>query len=228
VAKIMWSENILDFYESLNIMGKIPRGVEVMNPYQDKYTFSLCEKFYRKYYNDNNQRFLILGINPGRFGSGTTGIAFTDPIKLEKECGIENTFQKRTELSADFIYKVIHSYGGLESFYNNFFFSSISPLGFTKDGININYYDDPKLQKAILPFILQSMNTVTSWNVSRRKCFCLGEGKNFKFLHDLNKKHQWFDEVVPLSHPRFIMQYKRKLIHTYIDDYMSKLNSIES
>jgi hypothetical protein len=221
-----WSEEILGFYRSLNITEKIPRGVEVMNPYQDDYTFSLCEKFYQKYYNDNNQRFLILGINPGRFGSGTTGIAFTDPVKLEKECSIENTFQKRTELSADFIYKVIHAYGGLETFYNNFFFSSISPLGFTKDGININYYDDPKLQKAILPFILQSMNTVTTWNVSRKKCFCLGEGKNFKFLNDLNKKHQWFEQVVPLSHPRFIMQYKRKSLDIYMDDYILKLNSI--
>jgi hypothetical protein len=218
-----WSDQILHFYKSLKIKEEIPRGVEIMNPYQDAYTFELCKKFYEKYYSDDNERCLILGINPGRFGSGTTGIAFTDPVKLEKECGIENTFQKRTELSADFIYTVIHAFGGLEAFYKHFFFSSISPLGFTKAGININYYDDPKLQKAVLPFVIKSMTTLTSWNVSKKKCFCLGEGKNFKFLVDLNNKHQWFEEIVPLSHPRFIMQYKRKLVSSYVEDYLRKL-----
>lgn len=39
----------------------------------------------------------ILGINPGRFGAGTTGIAFIDPIRLENECGINNSFPKKVE-----------------------------------------------------------------------------------------------------------------------------------
>ncbi len=39
-------------------------------------------------------RYLILGINPGRFGGGITGIPFTDPIRLQNICGIENDFQK--------------------------------------------------------------------------------------------------------------------------------------
>jgi len=72
----------------------------------------------------------LLGINPGRFGSGTTGVSFTDPIKLEKYCGIRNDLVKKAELSADFIYAMIIAYGGLESFYNRFFISSVSPLGF--------------------------------------------------------------------------------------------------
>lgn len=29
--------------------------------------------FYEKFYSDRNERILILGINPGRFGGGTTG-----------------------------------------------------------------------------------------------------------------------------------------------------------
>ena len=50
------------------------------------------------------QRHLLLGINPGRFGGGVTGIPFTDPIRLQNVCGIENNFEKKQELSSVFIY----------------------------------------------------------------------------------------------------------------------------
>ena len=43
---------------------------------------------------------LILAINPGRLGAGVTNIAFTDPVHLERDCGIANDFPKREELSA--------------------------------------------------------------------------------------------------------------------------------
>lgn len=166
----------------------------------------------------------MLGINPGRFGSGTTGISFTDPIKLEKECGIPNTLIKKPELSADFIYKMINHYGGPEKFYHHYFISAISPLGFTKEGKNINYYDEPQLQKAITPFVIQSIDQLISMKMNRDKCFCIGEGKNFAFLQKLNQQHKWFKEIIPLSHPRFIMQYKRKTLEHYITNYLMKLN----
>src|SRR5205085_132332 len=100
---------------------------------------------------------------------------------------------------------------------------AISPLGFTREGKNINYYDIPALQKAVMPFIIKSIGQLLTIGVSREKCFCIGEGKNFIFLKDLNNKQGWFKEVIPLAHPRFIMQYRRKKLSEFIDRYVSLL-----
>src|SRR5882762_5290194 len=178
----MVSGNILNFLKELKITAKLPKGVEVLYPYDNPQTFELCKQFYHKYYNDNKQRTLLLGINPGRFGSGTTGVSFTDPIKLEKYCGIRNDLVKKAELSADFIYAMIIAYGGLESFYDRFFISSVSPLGFIQNGKNINYYDIPQLAKVITPFIIESMDKLIDIGMSPEKAFCIGGDKNLKAL----------------------------------------------
>ncbi len=161
---------------------------------------------------------MILGINPGRFGGGLTGVPFTDPIKLEEFCGIKNTLQKKPELSAEFIWKVIFEMGGPEQFFSRFYINSVFPLGFTKDGKNLNYYDIPALQKIAEPYSVQSIKTQLEFGINRELAFCLGEGQNFKVLNKLNLAHGFFKEVIPLSHPRFIMQYRRK----FVDDYMLK------
>ena len=223
-----YSKKILAFLKGLAIKEKLPAGVQVMNPYQNKEAFHLCEHFYGKYYNDTSPRTIILGINPGRFGAGLTGIPFTDPVKLEHECGIENAFLKKRELSADFIYQMIGAFGGKEKFYSQFYFGSVSPLGFVKAGKNLNYYDDIKLQKAVLPFILKTLREQIEFGLNTQVAYCLGEGKNFKFLLSLNKEYQFFDQIIPLAHPRFIMQYKRKTLATYIKDYLTKLNDPNS
>lgn len=194
-----------------------------MNPYQDDYTIDLCKKFFAKYYSDERSRTLLVGINPGRFGSGMTGVSFTDPIKLETICGIANTFPKKPELSADFIYTMIKAYGGPEQFYKKYFISAVSPLGFTKDGKNINYYDDAKLQAAITPFVIKSIKQLLAMGINNEVCYCIGEGKNLEYLNKLNSEHKWFNEIIPLAHPRFIMQYKRKYVGEYVKDYLKKL-----
>ncbi len=215
------ADRILNFLSGLQLKARLPKGVQVLNPYTEPATFALCKTFYQKYYDDYDERTLLVGINPGRFGSGTTGISFTDPIKLQNNCGIVNDLPKKPELSADFIYKVIGAYGGPEKFYHNYFVSAVSPLGFTMNGININYYDIPALQSAVKPFIISSINQMLALNLNREKCFCVGEGKNLKFLTVLNKEHKWFKEIIPLSHPRFIMQYRRRKLDEYIDSYLS-------
>jgi hypothetical protein len=221
----MLSDRILELYQQLEIIARLPARVKVMNPYKDPYTFDLCEKFYRKFYNDENPRILLLGINPGRFGSGTTGISFTDPIKLEMICGIKNHFAKKPELSADFIYAMIDSLGGPAAFYDRFFISAVSPLGFTRDGKNINYYDDQRLQKAIRPFVVSSINKIMAMGMKRDRCFCIGGGENFRFLNKLNHEVGWWNEIIPLPHPRFIMQYRRKKVKEYIAEYLNQLTS---
>ncbi|HEY0741181.1 MAG TPA: uracil-DNA glycosylase family protein [Chryseosolibacter sp.] len=218
-----FADKVLIFYKSLAIPGKLPKGVEVLNPYQDEQAFSLCEQFYRKYYGDTKSRTVILGINPGRFGGGITGIPFTDPIKLETICGIKNDLPKKAELSADYIYKMIEAFGGPGKFYGRYFFNSVSPLGFTQEGKNLNYYDTPALVKSLDKFILKSINQLLDMGVERDMAFCLGEGSNFKYLTNLNSKERFFKEITPLAHPRFIMQYKRKLVDAYVDDYVMKL-----
>jgi hypothetical protein len=218
-----FAQKILTFYKQLAITAKLPKGVNVLNPYQDKKAFALCQQFYTKYYDDENKRRIILGINPGRFGGGITGIPFTDPIKLESICGIKNDMQKKAELSADYIYKMIEAFGGPEQFYSKYFFNSVSPLGFTQDGKNLNYYDTPELMKSLEKFILKSINELIGMGVETEVAFCLGEGTNYKYLLNLNSKNKFFKEIIPLAHPRFIMQYKRKSVDDYIKDYVMKL-----
>ena len=217
------AEKILLFLKALKTPA-VPSGIAVMNPYQEDNTFKICERFYRKFYSDCEERTLILGINPGRFGGGITGIPFTDPIKLETFCGIDNDLQKKAELSADFIYLMINALGGPEKFYRKFYISAISPLGFTKEGKNLNYYDVKELQNQLTDFIVSSLRQQLEF-CKNETAYCLGEGQNYKFLLTLNKKYNFFNQVVPLAHPRFVMQYKRKKVDEYIRDYADKLNA---
>lgn len=193
-----------------------------MNPFRDATTFNLCKQFYAKYYNDSDPRYLILGINPGRFGGGLTGIPFTDPIRLQQVCGIENDFQKKQELSSVFVYEMIKSFGGPQTFYDRFYISSISPLGFTKDGKNLNYYDDRQLESNIKSFAIDCLHRQLQFEILTDIVYCFGEGKNAAFLTRLNNEMHFFDKIVPLPHPRFIMQYRLKKKDEYINKYLSE------
>ncbi|HXL57936.1 MAG TPA: uracil-DNA glycosylase family protein [Chitinophagaceae bacterium] len=186
---------------------------------------NVVETFFYKFYDDNQPRHLILGINPGRFGAGTTGINFTAPKQLKEFCGIDHSFKLHTELSAEFIYDSIAAYGGVKKFYKDYFITSVSPLGFIRNGVNLNYYDDKKLQKIITPFITSSIQKQISFGFKTDHCFCVGGDKNLKFLSSLNKENKFFNEITPLPHPRFIMQYRRKQKENYIHQYLSTLQS---
>jgi hypothetical protein len=166
---------------------------------------------------------VLIGINPGRFGGGVTGVPFTDPIRLEKICGIKNDYQKKQELSSVFIYDMIEAFGGAQKFYGQFYFSAVSPLGFVKHGKNLNYYDDKILLKQIEPFVIDCMNKQIAFGLVTDVCFCIGEGENLKYLRKLNDQHKWFDKIESVPHPRFIMQYKLKKKKDYIDIYLKKL-----
>jgi len=211
---------ILRFLFHLQLPFKLPKDVEVMNVHQNQEVQNACEQFYQKYYNDNNIRHIMLGINPGRFGGGITGIPFTDPIRLERNCGVTNNWQKKQELSSVFIYDMIEAYGGTDTFYKRYYISAISPLGFVKDGKNLNYYDDKSLMKKIEPFVADCVKKQLAFGISTNICFCIGEGTNLKHLQNFNDKYKWFDEVIGLPHPRFIMQYKLKQKDVYIQKYL--------
>lgn len=220
-----WAEHLYEFYTTLHPAQDLPNGVQWLYPQQNEDVRRVLKQFLQKYFNDTHKRQLFLGINPGRFGAGQTGINFTAAKQLTEDCGIDHPFKKGSELSAEFIYAVINAYGGPPKFYHNFFIGSVCPLGFVKDGKNINYYDDKDLLKAVEPFIIESIEKQLRFPVKQSPCICIGGEKNFKYLSGLNERFHWFREIVPLPHPRFIMQYRRKEVAPYIQLYLDALKN---
>ncbi len=223
------AEKIINFNRNLVFLSDLPNGIKIMNPFvSNPNAFRVSSMFYQKYYNDNKKRKLILGINPGRHGAGITGVPFTDTKRLMENCGLEIKNLKSYEVSSVFVYDMIDAYGGVEKFYENFYINSPSPLGYTitknnKD-INYNYYDSSKLLKSVEPFIMDSIlkhAQILELEHGKNVCFCLGTGKNYKHLQIFNEKlNGLFKQIIPLEHPRYIMQYKSKNKNFYIDKYI--------
>lgn len=212
------------FNELHHHLPPVPDSVEWLLPLQNfPETLQVFQAFLEKFYADESPRTLILGINPGRFGAGVTNVAFTDPVRLAVDCGIENSFEKKEELSAQFIYKVVHAMGGPTVFYQRFFVNSVVPFGFVKNGVNYNYYDEKPLQEAMLPLIRHHLRNLLELGMDADICYCLGEGKNFQFLSKFNEKEGFFGKIIPLSHPRFIMQYRRKRVGEFVQAYLDAL-----
>lgn len=220
------AETLLELFTNLEIKTDLPEGVEVLDPYKTKEVIEINRSFYKKYYNDTNSRILLLGINPGRFGAGITGIAFTDPISLETNLGIKNSFDKKAELSASFIHEVIKAYGGPAAFFSKFLLSAVSPLGYVKDRININYYDLKSLEKSTAEFIKTTLVKQFELTGKIKQCVCIGQGKNLKYLEALNKELKLFDIIHKVGHPRWVMQYKRKELDKHISSYIELLKQI--
>ncbi len=221
------AKQYFDFFTKLTLKNKLPNSIEVLNPYKDKEVIRINKQFFEKYYSSEKTRIILLGINPGRFGAGITGISFTDPVVLETNLKINNNLQKKTELSATFIHSVINEYGGPQLFFDDFLLSAVCPLGFIKNGVNINYYDDKELLKAVLPFIKESLQIQARITGDNILCGCIGQGKNMKFLLELNKEMKLFKKIIPLPHPRWVMQYKRKELSSQVSNYIRLLNSIK-
>ena len=228
-----FADHIIQFNQSLHLDATLPEGVEVMNPFKERpHVLDISTQFYRKFYSDNQSRKLILGINPGRLGAGATGIPFTDTKRLASHCGLEIEGLHLHEPSSVFVYEVIDAFGGPEAFYNSFYINSVCPLGFVKPSksgkmVNYNYYDDPALQEAVTPFILETLKTQIDFGVETQTVYCLGQGKNARFLQKLNEIHGLFGRVVALPHPRYVMQYKAKQKDQYVNDYIKMLTGTD-
>jgi hypothetical protein len=151
-------KQILDFYFTMPEDLILPKGIETIYPYNNTETKRVMKLFYEKYYADTKPRVFLLGINPGRFGSGITGIGFSDAITLDTFCDIPNSFEKRAETSATFIYEVIEAYGGVEKFYKDFYITAVMPMGLLKDKKNYNYYDDKETLSCLDTFMKKSMD----------------------------------------------------------------------
>ena len=227
-----FADKVIQFNKNLHFTGNLPPGISILNPFrEDENIIPVSSAFYQKYYHDQNSRHMILGINPGRFGGGVTGVPFTDPKRLKKECGLDYPGKETHEPSSVFVYEVINAYGGPEAFYQHFYINSVCPLGFTATGknnkeINYNYYDSKELTAAVYDFIVQSIQQQIAFGIQTDICFCFGTGKNEKFLQALNAEQKFFGQIVALEHPRFVMQYKAKSKAIYIDKYLDAFNRI--
>jgi hypothetical protein len=221
-----FAEKIISFNKHLSFRGSLPKGMRIMNPFREnKQALEISSAFYKKYYNDDHKRHIIFGINPGRFGAGFTGIPFTDTKRLSSECGLEFSGRTTHEPSSVFVYDAINAYGGVDKFYKDFYIQSVCPLGFTivndkGKEVNYNYYDSKELTDCVYDLIVWNIKKQISFGVSTDICFLFGTGKNEKFFRQVNDEFHFFKKVIPLEHPRFIMQYKSKSKRFYINKYL--------
>ncbi len=226
---LTFADKAILFFSDLKFSAGLPEGISVMNPFtENSEVMKVVSGFYRKFYSDTRTRRLIMGINPGRFGAGVTGIPFTDTVRLSEKCGLSIQGTRSYETSSVFIYDMIEKYGGPSEFYSDYYISAVSPLGFTSAGrngkmVNFNYYDSRELTTNILDFVVDSLEKQLEFGIERDVCFCLGTGKNFSFLSKLNNDLGIFKRIEPLEHPRFIMQYRLKRKEFYLDSYIEKL-----
>ena len=219
VKNLTFSKKILGFYDKITLPETLASGIEIIHPYTTPEVREYVKKFYNKFFLDTKDRVFVFGINPGRFGSGVTGVPFTDPVALQEYCGIINVFEKRRELSSQFVYEFIERWGGVCKFYKNFFLTAVSPIGFIRNGVNYNYYADPAFFSSIKPFIIDTIKTQLNFGVRRDMVIILGTGKNQKIFNDINREYGFFKKIYALEHPRFIMQYRRKHLKKYLRKY---------
>ena len=214
---------VLDFFDSLRPPPNLPEDVDILWPYDSPEVRRVIGAFYRKYYSDRTQRIFLVGINPGRFGAGVTGIGFTDPVRLAADCGIPHGISGGGELSSDFVYRVIAAFGGPEAFFGRFYLTALSPVGYLRDGRNLNYYDIKGLSEKLDSWMAESMGKQIAAGACRRTAFSMGQGANFRSMRAFNERHRFFDRIAPLPHPRWIMQYRRKRLDEFINLYVNTL-----
>lgn len=233
--ELTFAQKVLQYNKTLSsIQLNLPDGFRIINPFtgdSKDVVQSITKAFYEKYYNDNKSRCLILGSSPARHGTAVTGVPFEDAFHIQKETGIMINNFYVNKSSSNFLYDVIEKYGGAKTFYSRFFLNFVFPLSIFKinskgNEVNCNFYDNKNLQKYFQNFIIDSIRTIISFGIDTSVCFCIGSGKNFSILNELNKMYKFFEKIIPLEHPRYIMQYNSKNKETFINKYLAALKIV--
>lgn len=232
--RLTFAKQVLQFYDTFSheSFANLPSGFKIINPFigeQKDQVKKIVIAFYQKFYNDNHKRRLILGSSPARRGSAVIGVPFEDAKHLQKETGIYIDTFYINKSSSSFLFDVIQRYGGCKKFYNDFYMNFVCPLGIVRINengkeVNCNYYENKKLQEVLYPFIVKSIRSQISFGIDTSVCYCIGSGENYKFLSEINKKYHFFEKLVPLEHPRFIMQYNSKCKEEFIKKYLTNLS----
>ena len=224
------AQEILEFNDSLGRVSlEVLKGFNLINAFNgvNRDTIKrVLHKFYTKYYNDTDKRFMILGSSPARRGTALTGVPFEDVNHLQKDTGISIDAFGANKRSSSFLYEVMEEYGGRQNFYKQFYMSFVCPLGIENinlkgNWVNCNYYENAALKKCLYPFIVDSLRRQIDFNIDTTVCFCIGSGENFKFLTNINDEYHFFDTIVPLEHPRFITQYNADRKEEFMQKYVN-------
>ena len=231
--KYNFSDKVLEFNDYLSKIDiKLPDGFILVNPFNGDNKIQInrvTNLFYNKYYNDNNSRILIIGSSPARRGTAVTGVPYEDSEHLKEITGEELNNFYINKSSSNFLYDVIDEYGGCEKFYKKFYMNFICPLGIVRINsngrkVNCNYYENKKVQDILYSFIVESLKKQIEFGIDTSIVYCIGSGDNYKFLSKLNDEFHFFERIIPLEHPRFIMQYNSKNVDVYIKKYLDALN----
>lgn len=221
-----FGDRVAAFLTSLRFDVPLPDGFAVMDPYRNADVVDVVQQFCRRYYTGDHLRLPVWGINPGRFGAGVTGLSFTDPYALRHDLDLATTIEGRREPSAEFVYKVVQAYGGPQAYYHDVYMSALSPLGFTKGGVNINFYDHPGLQRDIVPFVVDCMRRQTEMGLRADVCVVLGTGKLKTFMETHIRPVLGYAEVAYLEHPRYVIQYRRRFMDDYVRTYVDTIRRL--
>lgn len=223
-----FADRIIHFNQHLKMDVSLPDGFNILNPFDDNQAVNeAMTLFYKQFYDDDQQRKFLIGINPGRFGAGTTGVPFTDTKRLQEICGISISTPSTHEPSATFIYDMIEVFGGPHSFYGSVYINSLFPLAIIRKNakgnwVNCNYYDDKLLFEAVKPLIIENLKVQIDLGVSTDKVYVLGK-KNAQYLEKINQESHLFGQIEILEHPRYIQQYKYHDRSFYIQKYIDLL-----
>ena len=104
------------------------------------------------------------------------------------------------------------------------FHHSLSKISAKGNVINSNYYETNVIKDRLMPFIVASLQEQIKLGVDTSVCYCIGSGENFKVLTSINQTYHFFGSIVPLEHPRYVMQYHFKDRAHYIQKYVAALN----
>jgi hypothetical protein len=237
IEKTTFAEQVFQFNVKLSHESfDLPAGFKVINPFNGdakELVRKITTAFYQKYYNDAHTRRLILGSSPARRGTAITGVPFEDAKHLQSETGIFIDKFYINQSSSGFLYDVIREYGGCTKFYSDFYMNFVCPLGIVRinpkgNEVNCNYYENKKLQKALYPFIVSAIRSQIGFGIDTSVCYCIGSGENFNYLSRINEEYNFFKTIIPLEHPRFIMQYNSKRKDEFIEKYISSLQDIRN
>ncbi len=225
------NKKIIDYYKWLSLQNiELFDKYKIVNPYKQERIIKIVEVFYNKYFDDNHNRYLILGASPARRGTSATGIPFEDEEHIYKLTGesINNFYINKN--SSNFLYDVMENYGGIDKFYSDFFLEFVCPLGIVNinnknNEVNVNYYENRKLQSYLNDFIKKSLDELIKIGINREVCYCIGSGENYQYLLKLNEENHYFKRIVALEHPRYIMQYNKDKTAFYMNKYLNELNN---
>ena len=215
------SEQVIDFYKDFQPPIGLPNHIHLHNPWDDKDRRAAITEFCNKFYNDSTPRIHLIGINPSKLVKTSTGVNYTDGYALQNRCGIGNDFDKHRELTSEFFYRMSDACGDANKLYSNIFAWALMPFAITSDGLYKNHYDAE---------VASSVDTIIRANLdwlsripSTGRAVVLGKGKNAAKFDALVGTSGMYREIIILPHPRWILQYQRKDVDKFIDQYLNAL-----